>query len=169
MLSTMVVGRVSAAGGFDPAHATYRFLGDTFTLSGGKAQIMGHSGLPGATGGTVPIGYTLARTASGQLEADGGQGEVVALYRSFGANLQWVVLFGFRQGSGGFTQIASGPVYGEAAQVQSLSVAHGIVTVNLLVVSEADRALPHYAQKPTQPLALRFGIAGDRFVEKPSG
>lgn len=155
----------TSATAFDPGNATYTFGGDTFALDGGKAQIMGHSGLPGASDSTIPIGYTLARSASGEIESK--TGDVVALYRNFGANLQWITLFAFAQKGETVTQIAANPVYREDANVQSLSVAEGVVTVKLLVVSDADKLRPHYEQKLTEPLTLRFKIEDGKFVEAP--
>jgi hypothetical protein len=162
-----VAAAVAQASAFDPENATYAFAGDSFTLAAGKAQIMGHSGLPDTPDTPIPIGYTFAKSASGDVAGDGGEGEVVALYRNFGANLQWIVLFGFVAQDGAYTQIASGPAAQEDASLQSLSVDNGAVTVMLLVVSDADKQLPHSEQKPTQPLTLRFTIEDGKFVETP--
>lgn len=152
----------AAAADFDAANATYEFAGDTFTLANGKTQIMGHSGLPDASDTPIPIGYTLAARASGSM--DGGSGTVAALYRSFGANLQWVVLFSFEKRGAGFVQTASSAISTEEARVDSLSLAGGIVTVKLLVISESDKQLPHYQQKPTEPLTLDLKIENGTFV-----
>jgi hypothetical protein len=153
----------TAADAFDPANATYEFAGTSFTLADGKVQIMAPSGLPGAPDTPIPNGYTLAKSASGDLGGGSG-GEAVALYRGFGANLQWVVLFGFGEDGGTYKQIAASPVYQQDASVESVSVANGTVTVDLLVVSEADKDKPHYAQTLTQPLTLTFRIADGAFV-----
>ena len=155
-----------SAGAFDAANATYTFAGDTFTLDAGKAQIKGHSGLPGAPDIAIPMGYTLATSAAGEI--DGHAGEVAALYRNFGANLQWIMLFAVVPKDGAFAQIAADPAYREDASVQSLSVAKGVITVKLLVVGDADKLRPHYEQKLTQPLTLRFKVEDGAFVEVPS-
>ncbi len=169
MVAVNPVGKAGAAGSmnaFDAANATYSFEGDTFTLAAGKTQIMGHSGLSGAPAVTIPIGYTLGKSASGELA--GSAGEAVALCRNFGANLQWITLFAFASKNGAYAQIAAGPVYQEDASLQSLSVAEGIVTVKLLVVGDADKLRPRYAQKPTQPLTLQFKIEDGKFVKASS-
>jgi hypothetical protein len=160
------VTRASAAD-FDPATATYSFAGDTFTLANGEAKIMGHSGLADAPDTMIPVGYNLAKSASGDIAGDGRSGEAVVLYRGFGANLQWITLFGYEPQGSGFTQVAASAVYQEAAAVQSVSVDSGVVTVDLLVVSEADKKLAHYEQKPTEPLTLKFKVDGDTFVAAP--
>ena len=162
--SIVPVPAAEAAEPFDPGTATYEFAGDTFTLTDGKAQIMGHSGLPDSPDDKIPIGYSLAASASGEL-GNGDDGEAVALYRGFGANLQWVVLFGFQDDSGSFDQIAATTAYEEDSSVESLSIENGTVVLKLLVVSEADKELPHYEQKPSEPLTLRFKIEGGEFVK----
>lgn len=156
----------AAAETFDAANATYEFAGDTFTLADGEAQIMGHSSLPDTPDTPVPVGYTLAKSASGKL-AGGSSGEAVALYRGFGANLRWVTLFAFEEKDGKFVQTAASAVYQEDAGVESLSVDDDTISVDLLVVSDADKQLPHYQQKPTQPLTLTFKIEDGAFVQVP--
>jgi|GEM_PF-5913310 hypothetical protein len=150
---------------FDPSNATYSLYGDTFTLKDGQIQIMGHSGMGGSVDTTtIPMDYTLATSSAGDLMGDGSQGDAVVLYRGFGANLEWLALFGFQKSGAGYSQIASSTIYMQDAAVQSISAANGVVTVNLLVVSAADQNLPHYEQTPKAPLTLRFKIVGNRFV-----
>lgn len=160
--ATVWHGEAAAADSFDAANATYEFAGDTFTLAEGKAQIMGHGGLPDAPD-TIPVGYTLAESASASL--DGGNGAVIALYRGFGANLEWIVLFAFEESDGTYTQTAASPAYEDDARVESLSVDDGTVSLGLLVVGDADKELPHYEQKLTQPLTLKFTVDNGKFVK----
>jgi hypothetical protein len=162
--SVCALAPATAAAAFDAANATYAFAGSTFTLSDGKAQIMGQSGLPDAPDTPIPIGYTLAASASGDITGDGGASEAVALYRGFGANLQWVVLFGFADQSGTYEQVAASAAYQGDAKVESVSVDKGKVSLDLLVVSDADKQKPHYEQKPTQPLTFTFAIQDGAFV-----
>lgn len=151
------------AADFDAATATYEFAGSTFTLSGGETQTMAPSGLPDAPETPIPVGYTLAESATG--DNDGTSTAVAALYRGFGANLQWLVLFAFEEKGTGFEQIAANAIYEEEAKVESLSLENGIVSIDLLVVSEADKQLPHYQQKLTEPLTLKFKIENGALVE----
>jgi len=153
-------GELAAADGFDAANATYEFDGEKFTLADGTAKIMVPSAVPDSP---MPVGYDLARSASGSL--GGADGAVVALYRGFGANLRWVVLFAFTENDGAYTQTAAGPAYESDSSVASLSVDDGTVSLDLLVVSDADRELPHVAQKPTRPLTLKFAIGDGKFVK----
>ena len=166
LLATLGSSRSSTS--FNPANATYTLYGDTFTLTNGQVQIMGHSGMTGKDGKPdttmLPMGYTLATSSAGDIAGTGKPGKAVVLYRVFGANLQWLALFGFEQNGANFSQTASSTIYIQDAAVQSMSIQNGIVTVNLLVVSPADQNLPHYEQIPTQPLALRFKIQGDQLV-----
>ncbi|MGH7141088.1 MAG: hypothetical protein ACREGH_00430, partial [Minisyncoccia bacterium] len=94
-----LVGRFSrqkTAFSFDLSHATYTFMGDTFSLTNGRATIKGHIGLPGAPANTlVPMGYTLVASTTGDITNDGSPDGVAVLNRSFGANLEWLALFGF--------------------------------------------------------------------------
>jgi hypothetical protein len=156
----------------DLGGATYSLFGDTFALSNGSTTIQGHSGLSGVPSDTlVPVGYTLAATstASGDLNGDGVPDEVAALYRGFGANLNWVTLFAFSDQNGALTQIASGVAYQGDSKVESVSVSGGVVTLNLLVVSQEDlQNLAHYQQVPNTPLALQFTVQDGTFVPVPS-
>jgi hypothetical protein len=156
----------------DLGGATYSLFGDTFALANGSATIQGHSGLSDAPTDTlIPVGYTLAATstASGDLNGDGVPDEVAALYRGFGANLNWVTLFAFSDQNGALTQIASGVAYQGDSKVESVSVSGGVVTLNLLVVSQEDlQNLAHYQQVPNTPLALQFTVQDGTFVPVPS-
>lgn len=156
-----------SAPSFDAASSTYEFMGDTFTLHEGKASIMGHPGLPGTGTSTIPMGYTLAASSTGDITGNSSHGAAAVLYRNFGANLQWLTLFGFEARGGKYAQVASSTIYKSDASVQSVSIDKGVVTVNFLVVSAADQKLPHYQQSPTQPLSLRFKLTGDSFTELP--
>jgi len=153
-------GEPAAADGFDASGATYEFDGEKFTLADGTAKIMAPSAVPDSP---MPVGYDVAVSASGSL--GGADGTVVALYRSFGANIRWVVLFAFEKKDGAYTQTAAGPAYESDSSVESLSIDDGTVSLNLLVVSDADKELPHYAQKLTQPLTLKFTINDGNFVK----
>jgi hypothetical protein len=157
------MGPALAAGMFDAANATNEIAGASFTHAHGEAPIKGPSGVPGAPHTPIPNGYTLAASASGDL-GSGGSGEAVALYRGFGANLQWVILFGFVEEGGTFKQIAASAAYQEDSKVESVSVDQGTVSLDLLVVSEADKEKPHYEQKPTEPLTLTFTIKDGAFA-----
>jgi hypothetical protein len=147
----------------DLANGAYSFMGDTFALANGSTTIQGHSGLATAdSAALVPVSYTLAATTTGDVDGDGSADTVAALYRGFGANLQWVLLFAFSPDG---TQIASSTAYAYDSKVQSVSVQDGVVTLTLLVVSAADRQhLPHYEQVPNQPLASRFSVSKGTFV-----
>ena len=149
------------------ANATYSLYGDTFTLVNGKAIIQGHGFATTSASTTtlplVPIGYTIAATSSGTISSSGQPGAVAALYRGFGANLEWTTLFVFAQNADGtIYQVASDVAYQGDAKVVSVSINKGIITLNLLVVSAADQQKPHYEQTPTQPEMLRFGVFGNQ-------
>lgn len=151
------------------SNATYSFYGDTFTLANGKALITGHGFAPTRAATTtlplIPIGYTLAATSSGPIATSGQPGAVAAVYRGFGANLEWSVLFAFAENADGtIHQIASGVAYQGDAKIQSVSLHDGVIMLSLLVVSQADMQKPHYAQTPTQPETLQFYIAGNRII-----
>jgi hypothetical protein len=148
-------------------NGTYSLFGDTFTLANGRASITGHSF--GATSTPlIPIGYTYAAGANGDivndLEGNPEQGNVVAMYRSFGADLEWVALFAVTNENGSAAQIASGIVYQNDSKIQSVSVDNVMVTLNLLVVSAANQNLPHYEQTPTSLLTLQFEIQNGQFI-----
>ena len=149
------------------SNATYSFYGDTFTLVNGKAIIQGHGFATTSASTTtlplIPIGYTLAATSSGTVSSSGQPGAVAALYRGFGANLEWTTLFVFAQNADGtIHQIASDAAYQGDAKVVSVSINKGIITLTLLVVSAADQLKPHYAQTPTQSETLLFNLVGDQ-------
>lgn len=149
------------------SNATYSFYGDTFTLINGKAIIQGHGFATTSASTTtlplIPMGYTLAATSSGTVSSSGQPGAVAALYRGFGANLEWTTLFAFAQNADGtIHQIASDAAYQGDAKVVSVSINNGIITLTLLVVSAADQLKPHYAQTPTQPETLLFSLVGNQ-------
>lgn len=75
------------------------------------------------------------------------------------------MLFAFEDNDGTYTQTAASPAYEEDASVETLSVDDGTVSLDLLVVSDTDRELPHYEQKLTQPLTLKFTIDNGKFVK----
>jgi hypothetical protein len=155
-------------------NASYTVLGDTFTLSNGQALVQRPLGSGMGTtsdatttdGASMPVSYTYAASAEGNLAATGSNpGAVVALYRGFGANLEWVTLAAFTGQNGTLQEIASGPVFEQDSKVQSVSVDNGVVTLNLLIVSDADQQLPHYEQTPTQPASFTFQIKNGMFVQ----
>jgi len=150
MLVASTLSLAALAADFDAANATYEFDGATFTLSNGEVAIKAPNGMP--------IGYTLAKSAS----ADGKA--YAALYRNFGANLIWDLLFAFEEKDGTFSQIASVAAYEDRSSIESLAIEGGTVSLDLLVVSEADKELIRAAQTPTAPLTLKFTVENGAFV-----
>ncbi len=150
------------------SNATYSFYGDTFTLANGAVTLQGHAFATSSATTTmplIPMGYNLAATSTGTIGPSGEPGAVAALYRGFGANLQWTTLFLFAQNADGtIHQIASGVAYQGDAKIQSVSLDNGSITLSLLVVSAADMQKPHYEQVPTQPTTLHFTVSGDRII-----
>ena len=139
------------------SQASYALFGDVFTLNEGQATLQGHAFSATSTP-LLPIGYTLAASSTGQVSMEGNAGSVVALYREFGANLNWVTLFVFDDASPVPQQIASTVAYQGDAEVKSVTLKNGVVTLNLLVVSDADLQKPHYEQTPTVPRTLKFAV-----------
>jgi hypothetical protein len=156
----------------DLGNATYSFYGDTFSMNNGQAILQqGHAFSRADQSGQsaqaplIPVGYTLGATGTGTMTPNGSPYTVAAVYREFGANLQWTVLFLFTQNpDGSLRQIASGVAYEEDAKIESVSFANGTITLNLLVVSQADQQKPHYEQTPSEPDILHFKISGDQLI-----
>ena len=150
------------------SNATYSFYGDTFTLKNGATTIQGHAFATSSSSTTlplIPMGYNLAATSTGTVGPSGQPGAVAAVYRGFGANLEWTTLFLFTQNiNGTIQQAASGVAYQGNAKVQSVSLDNGTITLSLLVVSPADMQKPHYEQTPTAPLILHFVVLGNRII-----
>jgi hypothetical protein len=118
-----------------------------------------------------PVGYVFATSSVGNIAVDSSantvtQGAIVAMYRNWGANIIMPVIFAVEDIHGVSKQVAAGIVDNqEDAEIQSVSIAHGIIMLNLLVVSLQDQqTLPHYEWKPDQPLSLTFKIVGDQLV-----
>lgn len=143
--------------------AEFSFYGDTFKLKGGRADVLGHAWSATSTP-LIPIEYTLAATATGELDARGPGGAVAAVTRGFGADLRWTTLFVFRAEDGALKQVAAGVAYQADAKVVSVALDNGVVTLRLLTVSDADAELPHDRRNLTKPLTLLFEISGGRLT-----
>lgn len=139
--------------------SSYALFGDVFSLQDGQATLQGH-GFSVTSTPLIPMGYSLATSSTGTISMEGKRGSAVVLYREFGANLNWVTLFVFDDASPTPHQIASTVAYEGDSKVESVSVANGVVTLKLLVVSQADLQKPHYAQTPTEPKTLKFAVNG---------
>jgi len=152
----------------------YAYLDDSFDLANGEVLIQGYaSGTPASWTDAQgshdeikgPVSYTFSTSSAGIIGADGTRGDAVVLYRGSGANLMRLVLFAFVEGESTPTEAATATLSFDDTKVQSLSVDHGIITANLLVISDADKKnLAHYAQTPTEPETLRFRLEGNTLV-----
>jgi hypothetical protein len=134
---------------------------DTINLVDGKALIRD-------TDNSMPRGYTLATTAIGDLNKDGAAEGILGLYQGYGANIIRPVIFVFSSKNGELTQIDSAlPLEGTLDDaIKSLSINNGVLSVKLLVVSDADLKLPHYQQEPTVEKIVQYKLINEKLVEQ---
>jgi len=134
---------------------------DTINLVDGKALIRD-------TDNSMPRGYTLATTAIGDLNKDGAVEGIIGLYQGYGANIIRPVIFVFSSKNGELTQIDSAlPLEGTLDDaIKSLSINNGVLSVKLLVVSDADLKLPHYQQEPTVEKIVQYKLVNEKLVEQ---
>lgn len=137
---------------------------DTFRLATTSVRISD-------PGNIKPRGYTLATTTVGDLDGDGKPEGVIGLYQGYGANIVRPVIFVVAAKNGTSTQLDSAlPLEGTTDDsIQSLSIQNGILSVNLLVVSQKDLSLPHYQQQPTEPRTVQYKLVNGKLeVIEPS-
>ena len=134
---------------------------DTFTLSNGKVLL---------SPGVKVVGYNLGKTAIGDLTSDKIQDGAIALYQGFGANIIRVVVFAVTNDNGKLKQLdAILPLAGQTlnTEIKSLSIKDGVLSVQLVLVSEQDQKnLPHYQWKPTVEKVIQYKLINGRLVEQ---
>ena len=52
----------------------------------------------------------------------------------------------------------------DETQIKSLSIDNGILTVNILILSEADKQLPHYQQQASVPKTVQYKLINGKLV-----
>jgi hypothetical protein len=128
----------------------------------------GHALLSDA-GDTMPRVYDVAKTAIGDLNNDGIAEGVIGVYQGFGANILGPVVFIFSSDNGGLKQIGSVsmPEGTIDSEIKSLSIIDGMLSVNLLVISENDlQNLPHSEWQPTVDKTFQYKLEGGNLVEQ---
>lgn len=138
---------------------------DTVALVDGHARLS-DEGKDSLGGENNPRVYDIATTATGDLNGDGVPEGIIGLYQGWGANWIIPIIFVLSNKNGVLTQIDSTPIsFGDdRTSVQSLSIQNGILSVNLLVLSEADKNLAHYLQKPTVKKTVQFKLVAGELV-----
>jgi len=138
---------------------------DTFTLGGGHTLI--HD-----AGNIMPRAYDVAATAVGDLDGDGVAEGVVGIYQGYGANIIIPIVFVFSDKNGVLTQIDSvlpdASIWNSETQIKSLSIDNGVLSVNLLVLAEKDRPLPHYQQQATMQKTVQYKLTNGKLVLQPT-
>jgi hypothetical protein len=144
----------------EPDVMTYNLDGNSFALTGTSTIVTSQTGMPNS--------YSFAASSTGTVSPVGTPGMVVALYHGYGANIIVPEVFLFADnptGTGPAVQVAATSTGYEDAQIKSVSVAQGIITLNLLVVSQKDQqTLPHYEWRSNQPLSIQFKASGSNLV-----
>lgn len=137
-------------------------LTDKVTLVDGEVLI--DEGRPGEA-----RRYCLGTTTVGDLNGDGVAEGCIGVCHEWGANRHTPIVFVFSNTNGALTQIdcvlpdTSADV--DRTQIRSLSVNHGVLFVNLLVVSEADQHLPHYKQRPTKAKTVCYKLTNGKLMK----
>jgi hypothetical protein len=153
-----------------PGMMRYNLDGDSFVLAGTSTIVMSQMQTPPGKDPLppMPASYTFAASSTGTVDAAGTNGMVVALYHGYGANIIVPAVFLFAAnptGTGPMIQVSATSTGYEDAKIHSVSVAQGIVTLNLLVVSQKDQqTLPHYEWQPNQPLSVQLKGSGGVLV-----
>lgn len=149
--------QLNAANPADPSKT------DTFSFSSGRVLLN--------QGTANMVSYTLAKTAVGDLNGDGSQDGAVAAYQSYGANIIRVILFSAVNSNGKLAEADYVlPLTGQTmdAEIKSVSISSGTLTLNLVLVSAQDQQnLPHYQWKPTIEKTIQYKLVNGKLVEQP--
>ena len=136
---------------------------DTIDLVKGHALIYD-------AGNIKPRAYDVAVTAVGDLDSDGVPDGAIGVYQGWGANRITPIIFVFSNKNGALTQINSAVPdmsnWQDETQIKSLSIDNGILTVNILILSEADKQLPHYQQQASVPKTVHYKLINGELVEQ---
>ena len=135
---------------------------DTFTLINGKSALLYDAG------NINPRGYNVAATAVGDLDADGVAEGAIGIYQGWGANRITPIFFVVSDKNNSFKQIdyvlPDPSVWNNETAIKSLSIDKGILTVNILILSEADKQLPHYQQQASVPKTVQYKLINGKLV-----
>lgn len=136
-------------------------LTDNFSLINGTARL---SDARGAN----PRVYTYVNSAVGDLNGDGQAEGVIGIYKNWGANRMTPAIFVVSNNNGVLKQIAydvpDKSIWNNETQIKSLYIKGGILTVNLLVLSEADYNLPHYQQQASIPKTVQYKLVNSQLI-----
>jgi len=139
---------------------------DTFTLVNGKSALLYDSG------NINPRGYTVAATAVGDLNGDGVADGAMGIYQGWGANRITPIVFVVSNKNGVLTEIDSvlpdSSSWNDETAIKSLSINNGILSVNLLMLSDADKNLPHYQQTPTVTKTVQYKLINGKLILQPA-
>jgi len=116
----------------------------------------------------MPRVYDLAKIAVGDLDGDEIVDGVIGLYQGFGANITRPVIFVLSNRNGALEQIDSALPLSEAvdAEIKSISISSGVLTVDLLVVPEKDlQTLPHFEWQATEEKSVQYKLVNGKLVE----
>lgn len=133
---------------------------DTFTLKDGVADLYDNN--------IGPRSYTLATHAQGDVNSDGKYEAIIGLYKGWGANRITPVIFATAENNGKLLQLdyvlPDRSEWKDETVIQSISTNNDIITVNLLVLSDADKSLPHYQQNASIPVAVNYRLINGKLT-----
>lgn len=135
-------------------------VNDTFTLKDGKAIVFDDN--------FGPHGYTLATSAIGDINGDGKQEGVIGIYKGWGANRITPIIFAVSNDNGVLKQIdwaiPDQSQWNNTTAIQSIFINNGVILVNLLVLSDADKNLPHYEQQASVSKTVEYKLVNGKLV-----
>ncbi len=109
-----------------------------------------------------PVSYRIATTTFGDMDGDGIAEGAIALYQSYGANRITPLLLLFGNDRGRAVQLDALVLdtsdWKDLTAVQSIEIKNGVLIAHLLVLSDKDKRLPHYRQKPTVEKTVSYSL-----------
>lgn len=135
-------------------------VNDTFSLKDGKTVVFDDN--------FGPRGYTFAASAIGDINGDGKQEGIIGIYKGWGANRITPIIFAVSSDNGVLKQIdwaiPDQSQWNDEAAINSISISNGVISVNLLILSDSDKGLPHYEQQASVPKVVEYKLVNGKLV-----